>query len=84
MGTLFTLAIFIITITYAARQYRVMVDYADTVNLISETEDLRDRDNAYNLSDIEMQLAFGITVVDKITFDVIDIDLNGIFELEFT
>ena len=84
MGILFTFAVFAITIPYAARQYSVMVDYADTVNLISETEDLRDRDNTYNLSDIEIQLAFGITVVDKITFDVIDIDLNGIFELDFT
>ena len=81
MGSLFTLAILAITITYAARQYSVMVNYADTVNLINEVEDLRDRYNQYNLRDIEMQLAFGITVLDKITLNAIDIDFTGILEL---
>ena len=81
MGTLFTFVILAITITYAARQYSVMVDYADTVNLINEVEDLRDRYNQYNLRDIEMQLAFGINVMDKITLNAIDIDLTGILEL---
>ena len=70
-----------ITITYAARQYSVMVNYRDTVNLINEVEDLRERDNAYNLRDVEMQLAFGINVMDKITLNAIDIDLTGILEL---
>ena len=71
-----------ITITYAARQYSVMVNYRDTVNLINEVEDLRERDHAYNLRDVEMQLAFGIIVHDKVTFNQINIDLTGILEFE--
>ena len=71
-----------ITITYAARQYSVMVNYRDTVNLINEVEDLRERDHAYNLRDIEMQLAFEIIVLDKITYNPINIDLNGILEFK--
>ena len=57
-----------------------MVEYRDTVNLINEVEDLRSRDDAYNLRDVEMQLAFGIVVLDKITYNPIDINLNGFLE----
>ena len=59
-----------------------MVNYRDTVNLINEVEDLRGLDSAYNLSDIEMPLAFEIHVLDKITFERIDIDLNSVLEFK--
>ena len=59
-----------------------MVNHRDTVNLINEVEDLRERDNAYNLRDVEMQLAFGISVWDKNNFSPINIDLTGILEFK--